>query len=314
MKRSKWIALAGAALAVALATAGTAAGASRHHGGGTYTVTPLVSDQAGAAAKVDPNLVNGWGISAGPVARRRPGGCPTTAPTPRRSTTGQATSCAAAARRQGARRSRRARSSTAERVPGPERNGDRSANVPAKFMFATQAGTIQGWPPGTTSTVTGFDGSKWRAVYTGLAISGEWLYAADFPNGRVDIIDSTWKQVKKPGAFTDCEAAQGLLAVRDPEPRRVHLRHSTRCSIPRPVTRVHGRGLGIVDEYSHRRRARGPRRNGRQAERSVGSRLGARHGLRQGLRRAARRQLRRRPTSTRSARTTRDAGSGPDDC
>ena len=35
-------------------------------GGGTYTVTPLVSDQAGVAPTTDPNLVNGWGISAGP--------------------------------------------------------------------------------------------------------------------------------------------------------------------------------------------------------------------------------------------------------
>ena len=49
MKRSRWIALAGAALAVVLATAGIAAGASQHRSGGTYTVTPLVSDQPGVA-------------------------------------------------------------------------------------------------------------------------------------------------------------------------------------------------------------------------------------------------------------------------
>ena len=49
MKRSRWIALAAAALAVALATAGTAAGASQHRKGGAYTVTPLVSDQPGMA-------------------------------------------------------------------------------------------------------------------------------------------------------------------------------------------------------------------------------------------------------------------------
>src|SRR4029079_5692236 len=45
LKASTWLAPAGAAPGVVLATAGTAAGASRHHGGGTYTVTPLVSDQ-----------------------------------------------------------------------------------------------------------------------------------------------------------------------------------------------------------------------------------------------------------------------------
>src|SRR4051794_19032226 len=72
MKRSRWIALAGVALAIALATAGTAAGASQHHGTGTYTVTPLVSDQVGMAPKVDANLVNGWGISAGPATSPTP--------------------------------------------------------------------------------------------------------------------------------------------------------------------------------------------------------------------------------------------------
>ena len=72
MKRSRWIALATVALAVVLATAGTAAGASKTHNNGGYTVTPLVSDQAGMAPMVDPNLVNGWGISAGPVGNRTP--------------------------------------------------------------------------------------------------------------------------------------------------------------------------------------------------------------------------------------------------
>src|SRR4029077_3436128 len=67
MKRSRWIVLATVALAVVLATAGTAAGAGKHHNNGGYTVTPLVSDQPGVAPTTDPNLVNGWGISAGPT-------------------------------------------------------------------------------------------------------------------------------------------------------------------------------------------------------------------------------------------------------
>src|SRR4029077_5492696 len=67
MKRSRWIVLATVALAVVLATAGTAAGAGKHHNNGGYTVTPLVSDQPGVAPVTDSNLVNGWGISAGPT-------------------------------------------------------------------------------------------------------------------------------------------------------------------------------------------------------------------------------------------------------
>ena len=59
MKRSRWLALAGAALAVALATAGTATGAGQNHKGGGYAVQALVSDQPGVAPTTDPNLVNG---------------------------------------------------------------------------------------------------------------------------------------------------------------------------------------------------------------------------------------------------------------
>src|SRR5512141_1239771 len=67
MERSRWFAPAPAALAVAMTTAGTAAGAAQHRGGGAYTVTPLVSDQPGVAPVTDPNLVNAWGISEGPT-------------------------------------------------------------------------------------------------------------------------------------------------------------------------------------------------------------------------------------------------------
>jgi len=39
-----------------------------HGGRNRYTVTSLVSDQAGVAPVVDPNLVNPWGLSAGPTS------------------------------------------------------------------------------------------------------------------------------------------------------------------------------------------------------------------------------------------------------
>jgi uncharacterized protein (TIGR03118 family) len=241
MKRSRWIALAGAALAVVLATAGTAAGASQHRGGGTYTVTPLVSDQVGVAPTVDPHLVNGWGISAGPTTPWW--------------VSDQGTNTSTLYDGKGAILP------LVVDVPGGPTGtvfyggagflvpNSATTSVPAKFMFATLSGTIQGWPPGTTATVTGFDGSKWHASYTGLAISGEWLYAADFANGRIDIVDNTWKQVKKPGAFSDpwlpkgyspfgVQAAGGFIFV---QYAKVD---------PKTHEEQKGRGLGIVDQYS----------------------------------------------------------------
>ena len=247
MKRSKWIALAGAALAVVLATAGTAAGASRHHGGGTYTVTPLVSDQAGAAAKVDPNLVNGWGISAGPVATPTPWWVSNNGTNTSTLYDGAGNILPLVVKVPGQPTGTVFYGGTGFLVP----NGSATApaNVPAKFMFATQSGTIQGWPPGTTATVTGFDASKWHASYTGLAISGEWLYAADFPNGRVDIIDNTWKQVKKPGAFTDWKLPKGYSPF-GIQAAGGYIFVQYALLDPKTGDEVHGRGLGIVDEYT----------------------------------------------------------------
>src|SRR5262245_31743060 len=52
-----------AASLLALLAPGTATAAQ----GGDYTVTKLVSDQPGVTAHLDPNLVNAWGLAAGPM-------------------------------------------------------------------------------------------------------------------------------------------------------------------------------------------------------------------------------------------------------
>src|ERR1700749_4879723 len=56
--------LAAAALAVALATAAPAS--ARPPGRDGYVVHNLTSNQAGVADHQDPNLVNAWGLTAGP--------------------------------------------------------------------------------------------------------------------------------------------------------------------------------------------------------------------------------------------------------
>jgi uncharacterized protein (TIGR03118 family) len=81
-----------------------------------------------------------------------------------------------------------------------------TASGPGLFIFATLDGTIQGWSPAVdlTSTEVGLDNSMTGAVYTGLAIgsnsSGNFLFAADYGLGTVDMIDSTFTMV---GSFTD---------------------------------------------------------------------------------------------------------------
>ncbi len=85
------------------------------------------------------------------------------------------------------------------------------ASGPARFIFATEQGTIAGWapavppPPPSTRAFTAVDRSADGASYKGLGIAstgaGNRLYAADFHNGRVDTFDGAFNLLA--GAFVD---------------------------------------------------------------------------------------------------------------
>ena len=100
-----------------------------------------------------------------------------------------------------------------------------TANASSKFIFATEQGTILGWPGGVTTAVQAVPNSD-GAVYKGLAIDGDTLYATDFHNGRVDMFDGSWNPIVSPGAFTDpfLPPWLALRAVRHPADQRQHLR------------------------------------------------------------------------------------------
>jgi len=84
-----------------------------------------------------------------------------------------------------------------------------STTGPARFLFATEQGTIAGWAPNVNATkaLTAVDNSKQDAVYTGLALSGDGkthlLYACNFPKARIDVFDGTFKSVEVSGKFAD---------------------------------------------------------------------------------------------------------------
>lgn len=54
-------------IGAALVAASPLAAAERNFQRNAYTVTPLVSDQPGVAPHTDGNLVNAWGLTAGPT-------------------------------------------------------------------------------------------------------------------------------------------------------------------------------------------------------------------------------------------------------
>jgi uncharacterized protein (TIGR03118 family) len=67
--------------------------------------------------------------------------------------------------------------------------------MPAEFIFAGENGTISGWISGRNA-ITVIDRSAADAVYKGLAIASSgganYLYAADFHNGRIDVFDGAF--------------------------------------------------------------------------------------------------------------------------
>ena len=78
----------------------------------------------------------------------------------------------------------------------------------ARFIFASEDGTIsafRGVP--VVTVVPNAQAPAHGAIYKGLAIdsetNGQFLYATDFHNGAVDIFDASFHAVTMPGAFTD---------------------------------------------------------------------------------------------------------------
>ena len=78
-----------------------------------------------------------------------------------------------------------------------ERGGGRSD--PARFIYACEDGIVRAWTPTvptgwSTRAVPVFSGAP-AAIFRGLALLGSRLYATDFHNGTVVVLDSQWQQV-----------------------------------------------------------------------------------------------------------------------
>ncbi len=89
-----------------------------------------------------------------------------------------------------------------------------SVQAPARFIFASEDGTISGWNSFSGTNTMAFvavDNSPGGAVYKGLALastlSGDFLFATNFRAGTVDVFDSTFSPV--PGGFADPSIPEG---------------------------------------------------------------------------------------------------------
>src|SRR5438034_7454445 len=80
---------------------------------------------------------------------------------------------------------------------------------PARFIFASESGTISGWSPTVDLTNSVVGVTTAGAVYKGLALAGGQLYATDFVGGKVDVFDSSFDAGTATGGFMDPKLSSG---------------------------------------------------------------------------------------------------------
>jgi uncharacterized protein (TIGR03118 family) len=184
--------------------------------GSVYQQTNLVSNIPGLAVSTDPNLINPWGVSLTSTGQFRvsdngtglstvydvngntqPG--TVVIPLPAGST-GDASAPTG-----------NVRNTTTDFVIS-----ENGRSGPATNLFATEDGTIAAWNPDVDPdhALIVADLSTVGAVYKSLTLAsnsgGNFIYAANFHNGTVDVFDSAFRPVQLSGAFIDPSIPDGF--------------------------------------------------------------------------------------------------------
>ncbi|HYV16996.1 MAG TPA: TIGR03118 family protein [Conexibacter sp.] len=247
---ARWLGVLAAVAALGLAgTNAAGAGSGGHHH--VFKQRNLVSDIAGVARITDRNLVNPWGLAAGPstplwVADNGTnvstiysgavrGGIPVIAP-------------------------------LVVSIPGGAPTGivynptngfvvrAGTASGPARFIFDSEAGKITAWSPNVPpATQARLEVTTRGAIYKGLAIAstkkkGTRLYAADFHGAKIDVFDDQFHPVSRPGAFTDDKLPAGYAPFNIQElGGRLYVAYAKQDADAEDE--VAGAGLGFVDVF-----------------------------------------------------------------
>ena len=217
-----------AALAAALLAAAPLGAAEDN----AYTVTKIVSNRAGVAAHQDPVLQNGWGLVGGATPWWVVNNDTNTSSVYRPDGT-KALQVAVGGGPTGV-------------VFNSNANAFPLGASAARFIFAAMDGSIRAWNGGAAASVV------WTtpgAVYTGLAILGTHLYAANLAGG-VDVYGSDFHPTTVPGGFVDPAlpdgwAPFGIQAIGS----RIFVTFVKVGEEDGEIAEEHGQGLGIVDVF-----------------------------------------------------------------
>ncbi len=164
-----------------------------------YSLTALTSNQKGKAKHTDPLLVNAWGMAYSPNnpfwVSDEGNGWSTLYDGSGKPQSLQVVVPSASGKGPGS-------------PTGLAYNGSsefKIDNWTSAFLFGTLDGTIQGWSDfDSSTTLIAVNNSGSGSSYTGLGVtahsSGNFVYAADFANNKIDVYDGNFKFVK---SFTD---------------------------------------------------------------------------------------------------------------
>jgi uncharacterized protein (TIGR03118 family) len=139
---------------------------------------------------------------------------------------------------------------------------DGTNSGPAVFIFASQTGAITGWnpaagTPGGPFNISLFAQAGYQATdganYTGLAIgnvgAAHYLYAADFHNGKIDVIDGQFHKTILAGSFTDAHLPRGYAPYDIQNLGGNLIVTYAKQNAARDGGFVAGQGKGFVDVY-----------------------------------------------------------------
>jgi len=177
-----------------------------------YQQTNLVADIAAyGAARIDPNLVNPWGISFSATSPLWISANHTSVTVIYDKDGNTVIPAVTIQNENGAPTGQVFNGTTGFIIPG--------TGKPARFIFCGENGTIDAWNGGSMAIQVA-DRTKNDAVYKGMAMgndgTGNFLYVTNFKGSKIDVFDSTFKYVtNKPFVDHSIPADYGPFNIRN---------------------------------------------------------------------------------------------------